>query len=182
MFRVVDGSHKSASSARPVANRIRASVVACHSAGPAPAISMHDGAPGGRCGSGEPQGKLAVRTEASIDEGLNRCRQHLTGKTKTAHDLAGDIFRDIFGPTLGSVEGHYANRIVILAGHQIGNYAFQIGPPLDGLTIGAPQTAEVIEHEIDGLIATVRHNRGGPASTHTELHQQTGASAGCTAP
>src|SRR2546430_14916636 len=88
-------------------------------------------------------------------------------RDQTAHDLAGYIFRDIFGPALGRVEGYDANRIIILAGHQIGNYAFQIGPPVDGLTIGPAQTAEVIEQEIDGLIGTVRHNRGGPAPTHS---------------
>jgi hypothetical protein len=28
---------------------------------------------------------------------------------------------------------------------------------------------EIIEHEINGLIGAVRHNRGGPAPTHTQL-------------
>ena len=38
--------------------------------------------------SGEPQRRLAIRTEMLFDEALKRGRQLAAGKTKAAHDLA----------------------------------------------------------------------------------------------
>jgi hypothetical protein len=52
----------------------------------------------------------------AVDEGLKRRRQLVTDKTKTAHDLACEIFRDISGPALGGVEGDDTNRIALLTG------------------------------------------------------------------
>jgi hypothetical protein len=54
--------------------------------------------------SGEPQGKLAIRTEIPLDEALKRGHRFFTGQAETSHDLARDVFRDIFGPILGGVE------------------------------------------------------------------------------
>ena len=51
--------------------------------------------------------------------------------------LAGDIFRDISGPTLGGFEGHDTYRVVVLPGDQIGDRGFQIGPIFAGLAICA---------------------------------------------
>ena len=90
-----------------------------------------------------------------VDECLKRRQQIVTGKIEAAHDLARDIFRGIFGPTLGGVERNDANWVAVLPGHQIGNDAFQIGPLGISLTVGAAQPSEVIKNEIDGLIVAV---------------------------
>jgi hypothetical protein len=76
---------------------------------------------------------LTIRTEMALDEALKRWRHIITGKTKAAHNLPRDIVRDIFRPTLGSVEGYDANGVVVLTGDQIGDRGFQIGPIFAGL-------------------------------------------------
>ena len=60
--------------------------------------------------------------------------------------IARVIHRDIFGPTLVSVEGYDANRVIVLAGDQIGDRVFQIGPIFAGLAIGPAQLTEIVEH------------------------------------
>jgi len=75
-------------------------------------------------------GPTYCSTKASSDGG------HLiTGKIKAAHDFAGDVSRCILDPTLRDIEGDDANRVVILAGHQVGNDRFEIGPLCVGLAI-----------------------------------------------
>jgi hypothetical protein len=59
--------------------------------------------------SGEPQRKLAIRTEMLVDEGLKRWWQLVTSKTKAAHDLARNIFGGIVRPMLSVVECYDAN-------------------------------------------------------------------------
>ena len=75
----------------------------------------------------------------------------------------------VFGPLLGDVEGDDTDRGVVMAGHQIGNHGFQIGPFGIGLRICTTQGTEVVEHEINIQTVAGRHNRRGPASTHTQL-------------
>jgi hypothetical protein len=63
------------------------------------------------------------------------------------------------------------NRVVVLSGKEIGDRGFQIGPLRVGLEVGLTQRSEIIaEHDIDGLVCAVRHNRGGQAPTHMQLH------------
>jgi hypothetical protein len=45
----------------------------------------------------------------------------LPGEIEAPHDFAGDIFRGIFRPMLGSVEDDDADRVLVLAG------GFEIG-------------------------------------------------------
>jgi len=87
-----------------------------------------------------------------VDEVRKRIRQLVTGNTQKAHDLGRKIFRDIFGPMLGGVEGDDLDRVVVLAGEKIGDRRFQIGSLNIGLAIGSPQRAETFKHEVDGLI------------------------------
>jgi hypothetical protein len=48
----------------------------------------------------------------------------LPGEIEAPHDFAGDIFRGIFRPMLGSVEDDDADRVLVLAGYHGG---FDIG-------------------------------------------------------
>ena len=73
--------------------------------------------------------------------------------------ISRDVRRHVFGPSVGDVEGDDADRVVILAGNQIGDRGFHIGPIFAGLAIGPAQLTEIIEHEIDGLIAAVWRNQ-----------------------
>ena len=101
------------------------------------------------------------------DEGLKRRRQFIAGKIEAAHDFARDVFGDIGRPSFGGVEGDDAHRSVVLPRHQIGDRGFQIGALFAGLGIGAAIAAEIIEHEIDGWLLAVRHNRGYDATPAT---------------
>ena len=63
------------------------------------------------------------------------------------------------------LKGDDADWVVILAGHQLGNDGFQISPIFADLAICPAEPTGVVQHEIDGLIDTVRHDRWGPSPT-----------------
>jgi hypothetical protein len=63
----------------------------------------------------------------AIGERRDRCRQLMSGKIETAQNFPRDILRGILGPMFGGVERDHADRVVILAGHQVGNGGFEIG-------------------------------------------------------
>src|SRR5258708_11196610 len=92
----------------------------------------------------------------------------MTAKTNTSHDLARDIFRNIVGPPFSRVEGDDPNRIVELAGHQIGDDCFQVGPLDIGLAKREAQPSKIIKDDIEGLTGAVRHYRRGQTPTHTQ--------------
>src|SRR3954470_1251176 len=63
---------------------------------------------------------------------------------------------------LRGVERDHAKGIVILAGDEIGDDGFEIGSPDLGFTKHAAMTAEIVDHEIDGLVGPVRNHRRHP--------------------
>jgi hypothetical protein len=63
----------------------------------------------------------------AVDERHKRRGQGTAGKIKAAHDLPRDILRCILGPMFGGVERHDANRVAVLAGHQVGDGGFEVG-------------------------------------------------------
>ena len=70
-------------------------------------------------GSGEPQCQLTIRTEMPVDECRNRRGQGITGKIETAHNFPRDILRGILRPMFAGIECEDANRVTVLAGHQV---------------------------------------------------------------
>ena len=50
-------------------------------------------------------------------------------------NFEGDIFRDVLRPMLKRIEGDNADRIVELAGHQVGDNGFEVGPLDLGLAV-----------------------------------------------
>jgi hypothetical protein len=77
--------------------------------------------------SGEPQGQLTARTEMAVDERRDRWRQIMPGEIETAHNFPRDILRGIFSPMFARVERDYADRVAVLAGHQIADDGFEVG-------------------------------------------------------
>jgi len=69
---------------------------------------------------------------------------------------------------LCGVECNHANRVAILARHQIGDDGFKIGVLDIGLGKRGAEVSEIIHDKINGLIVTGRHNRRGPAPTHRQ--------------
>ena len=68
----------------------------------------------------------------------------------------------------GGVERHDANRVVVLAGHQVADGGFEIGFAEIGFGKRSSKVPEFIDHKINSLIVIGRHNRRGPAPTHRQ--------------
>jgi len=51
----------------------------------------------------------------------------MPGEIETAHNFPRNILRGILSPMFGGVERDDANRVAVLAGHQIADDAFEIG-------------------------------------------------------
>jgi hypothetical protein len=71
---------------------------------------------------------------------------------------------DVLRPMLKRIEGDNAGRIVELAGHQVGDNGFEVGPLDLGLAVNGAQAAKAVDDEIDGLIRAE-----GPAATSKAL-------------
>ena len=63
----------------------------------------------------------------AIAERRKQRRQSTADKVKAAPNLPRDILRCILGPMFGGVERHDANRVIVLAGHQVADGGFEIG-------------------------------------------------------
>src|SRR5215204_2817948 len=86
----------------------------------------------------------------------------LAGNVAPRLYFLSDIFRDLVSPMLQRVEGHDANRIIELPGHEIVDDGFEIGALDLGLAVNGP-VFEAVDHEIDRLIRTVRNGTRRPA-------------------
>ena len=85
-------------------------------------------------------------------------------------DFLGDLFRDVFGPVLHSVEGDDAYRIVELPRHEISDDGFDVRSFNLGFTVAAAFRSKSIDYEIDRLISPIRHYTPRQASSwHAHL-------------
>jgi hypothetical protein len=103
-----------------------------------------------------------------FDELRNRWRQIIARKISAAPDLMRDILRQISRPLFGGVERDDANRVAVLARHQIADDGFEIGFADIGFRECRAEVSLIVDDEINGLIVNVRHNRRGPAPTHRQ--------------
>ena len=55
----------------------------------------------------------------AVDERCNRGGQGITGEIETAHNFPRDILRGILSPMFAGIECEDANRVTVLAGHQV---------------------------------------------------------------
>jgi hypothetical protein len=98
-----------------------------------------------------------------FDELRNRWRHIIARKISAAPDLMRDILRHISRPLFGGVECDDANRVAVLAGHQIAD---------EGFEVGLINVSKIVDDEIKGLIVTARHNRRNKAPAHKKLQTQ----------
>ena len=69
------------------------------------------------------------------------------------YDLIGDVHGHIAAPSLNAVEDDDANRIAVLAIHQIADQRFAVGAVRVGFSPSPAEPAtEVIENEVSVLI------------------------------
>src|SRR5450432_142062 len=94
----------------------------------------------------------------------------MTGKVETAQNLPRDVLRGILGPMFGGVECDHADRVAVLAGHQIADDGFEIGFADIGFRECRASFSVIVDDEIKGLIVAVRHNRGDKAPIHKNSH------------
>ena len=66
----------------------------------------------------------------------------------------------------GGVERHDANRVAVLARHQVGDGGFEVGLLDIGLGKRGAEVSEIIDDKINGLIVIGRYDRRGPISAH----------------
>lgn len=113
--------------------------------------------------------ELPIRTGVPLDKVPKRFRNVVTIDIAARLDFEGDIFRDVLRPTLGGVESDDADRVVELPRHQIGYDSLKVCPFDVGFAIGSAKGAKTVDHEVDGLIRAIGHNRRGPVcSSHTQ--------------
>jgi hypothetical protein len=69
---------------------------------------------------------------------------------------------------LSGVECDHADRVAVLARHQIGDDGFKIGLLDIGLGKRGAEVSEIIDDKINGLIVIGRYDRRGPVPTHRQ--------------
>ena len=63
----------------------------------------------------------------TVDERRNRRGQGVASKIKAAQNFPRDILGGILSRMFGGVERDDANRVAVLAGHQIADEGFEVG-------------------------------------------------------
>jgi hypothetical protein len=86
----------------------------------------------------------------AVDEFRYRRGQGITRKIKAAHNLPRDVLRGIFGPAFRSVKRHDANRVAVLAGHQVGDGGFEVGFAEIGFRECRAKRPVIVDDEIKG--------------------------------
>src|ERR1700756_133930 len=92
--------------------------------------------------------------------------RHLAELNVAAAQLVGDIHGHVTGPSFGGVEGHYADRMPILALHEVADQHLAVSVVCVGLAPEAAHMSVVLQHEICVVVSLVGHNRW--RSTHNE--------------
>jgi hypothetical protein len=91
------------------------------------------------------------------------------------------VRRYILRPFLGGIEGDDPDRVFVLAFEQVEDDSFQIGGFNVCLPVDPALLTEIINHELDGLIVALRHNRRRPigptSNTQQNRHSKPGAGA-----
>jgi hypothetical protein len=72
----------------------------------------------------------------------------------------------------GGVERDDANRVAVLAGHQIADEGFEVGLIDIGFRKCSAQVSKIVDDEKNGLIGAARHNRRNKAPAHEKLQTQ----------
>src|SRR5690242_445347 len=105
-----------------------------------------------------------------IDEVEYRLRD-LAELDVASSQLVGNIHRHIARPAFGGVEGDDANGMPVLAVDQLADQRIPISAFRVGFSPGAPDTAEVIQHQVSVLIGLLGHD--GWRGTHDQTPRPT---------
>jgi hypothetical protein len=62
----------------------------------------------------------------------------MPGEIETANNFQCDILRGVLGPMFGGVKRDDANRVAVLAGHQVVDGGIEIGSPRSVSTTAGP--------------------------------------------
>jgi hypothetical protein len=101
---------------------------------------------------------LTARTKVTVDKRRYRRGQGVAVKIKTAHNFPRDLLRGILSSMFGGVERDDADRVAVLAGHQIADDGFEIGLIDIGFRKCGAQVSKIVDDEINGLIVAARHD------------------------
>jgi hypothetical protein len=71
-------------------------------------------------------------------------------------NFLSDVFGNVVRPTLQSIEGYDAHRIIELAGHKVADDNFEVRALDLGLAVNAA-AAKAINYKVNRLIRAVRH-------------------------
>src|ERR1700726_2055134 len=96
----------------------------------------------------------------------------MPGEIETAYNFPRDILRGILSPMFGGVECDHANRVAVLAGHQIADDGFEVGLIDIGLWKCDAQVSVIVDDEIKIPIVAAWHNRRDKAPVHKKLQTQ----------
>jgi hypothetical protein len=89
--------------------------------------------------------------------------QLLAGKIKAAQNFPRDILRGILSPMFGGVKRNDANRVAVLARHQVVDGGFEIGFADIGLRECGDLLPEIVDDKINRPGVAIRHNRQNKA-------------------
>jgi hypothetical protein len=110
----------------------------------------------------QPKRQLPPGALMALDKILNRrwnvAHLHIAAST----NFKGYIFRNVLRPTLGGVEGDDAYWVRVLAGKQVLDDGFEVGPLIVCLAPGASYSTEIVSHQIDRLIVAARYDGRRP--------------------
>ena len=88
--------------------------------------------------SDQPKGQLtSIRALVPFDKIRDRRGKIPHLQIAATAQFARDVFRNVFRPALGGIEGDDADRVAILAGQQVLNYRFEVGGFVIGFASGA---------------------------------------------
>ena len=90
----------------------------------------------------------------------------MASEIEAAQNFPRNILRGILGPMFGGVERDDANRVAVLAGHQVGDGGFEIGFADIGFRKRGARFSIIVDDEIKILVVPVRYNRRGPIPAH----------------
>ena len=109
--------------------------------------------------TGQPQGQLAIFADVAINEVLQHRGHVAPFKAEAAQYFLRHGVRHVFGAVGVGVEHHHAQRVAVLAAHQIGDGGLKISATKIGLCERRAKPAIVVDDDVV-ILGRTRNNRG----------------------
>ena len=104
----------------------------------------------------QPQRQLARRSSVGVNKISEMLRHGFARNVAPGLNFLSDIFGNVVCPVLQSIERYYANRIIELPGHKIGDNRFKIRSLSLSFAVNAA-AAKAIHYQICRLVRAVGH-------------------------